>query len=67
MGVNMTDTFATYLRENVAKTRIGLNPSALILHPLYEELQEQSPMGVGKDYTLAIYDVSNEEEKKKYL
>ena len=51
-GYNTTKSVESYLRKQMTETQYELGPHALMLHPLFVELQERSAMGPYKDYKI---------------
>lgn len=54
-GVNITDSLAKYLRKQM-KEEVPVHHLGIFIHPLYAELQSNSPMGNMKPYNITIID-----------
>ena len=64
VGVNITDGFYKYA-SIIAKQGKEDSRSMMMIHPLYVELQKQSPLGMMRNYDLVVVDqIKNPISKK---
>lgn len=66
VGINVTEGVNKYANL-IANQGKEDTRSMMMIHPLYVELQKQSPLGMMRDYDLVVVDQVNKPITKKYF